>query len=271
MLQLDWIAGVEESRLARAMSEVADSFEPIDSGIMARGPVGTWVNTASGLGLAGPPARETVGRLIEHYAAAGIEPRIEVSPYADAALLDALSAAGFVVRVVENILFRPLDRSERFEGPSPPQGLEIRIVPPDDESRVRDCARVVAEGFAATGATARDEDVDLWVRCSRHPRTRLVAAYLQGRCVGAGSIEVSGEVAALFGASVLAAFRRRGIQRTLIAARLALAAGEGARVATIGARPRVPTERNVRRIGFQVAYTKMIMVRPGPGLTPVAG
>jgi GNAT superfamily N-acetyltransferase len=65
---------------------------------------------------------------------------------------------------------------------------------------------------------------------------------------------------------VLPEFRRRGIQQALIAARLNYAAARGARLATIGSKPGAGTERNVRRMGFATAYTKPVMVRPGPGL-----
>ena len=71
---------------------------------------------------------------------------------------------------------------------------------------------------------------------------------------------------AFFGLRVLPEFRRRGIQQALIAARLNYAAARGARLATIGSRPGAGTERNVRRMGFATAYTKPVMVRPGPGL-----
>ena len=56
--------------------------------------------------------------------------------------------------------------------------------------------------------------------------------------------------------------------RTLIAARLNHAGTRGVRVATIGSRPGAGTERNVRRMGFQTAYTKVMLARSGPGLVP---
>ena len=41
------------------------------------------------------------------------------------------------------------------------------------------------------------------------------------------------------------------------------------RCATIGSLPGSPTERNVRRMGFHVAYVKPHLIRPGPGLKPI--
>jgi GNAT superfamily N-acetyltransferase len=210
--------------------------------------------------------------MVDFYASRGIEPRVELSPYADDALVRQLADAGFVVRVYENILFRPLGGPERIEAPrAAPPGLRIGVIDPGDAGLVREAARVVALGFTPPGQEVREEDLDVWSRCAAHPRTTLLGAFLDGALVGAGSLEISGEIATLFGLSVLEGFRRRGIQQALIAERLRRAAASGASVATIGARPLVPTERNVRRMGFQIAYTKTILVRPGAGLAPVVG
>lgn len=277
MLDLAHVSRLEELRLRTGFSEVADCFEQIDTGVMAKGPAGSWVNSAVGLGFPPSPADLTpiaasavVQHLIDFYARDGIEPRIELSPYAHPALVRSLADHNFVVRVFENILARPLDPAEVVTPPFPaPITLEIRTIAPDDARAIREATLVITAGFAPPGTSPRPEDIEVWERCARHARTRLIAAYLDGRCVGAGSVEVSGEIAALFGLSIHVDHRRRGIQQALIAHRLRLAAQGGAKVATIGARPLVPTERNVRRMGFQIAYTKVILVRPAPGLTPV--
>lgn len=106
------------------------------------------------------------------------------------------------------------------------------------------------------------------MRAARHPRSVGVMAMLDGRCVGAGGMGLHDHVAALFGLSGIPEFRRRGIQQALIAQRLNIAAQMGRRLATIGSRPGASTERNVRRMGFQTAYVKPMVVRPGPGLAP---
>ena len=87
-------------------------------------------------------------------------------------------------------------------------------------------------------------------------------------------MDVTGACAALFGAAVAPDYRRRGIQQALVAERLRVARERGAKVATIGCRTgQEPsgTERNARRMGFQAAYTKPHLVRPGPGLAAAMG
>ena len=64
------------------------------------------------------------------------------------------------------------------------------------------------------------------------------------------------------------AFRGRGIQQALIAVRLGRARERGCTIACIHSRPGIPTERNAARLGFALAYHKVVLVRPGPGLAP---
>lgn len=265
------IAVLEEGRQAAAISDVAREWLPIGGGRMSRGEPGTWVNAAVGVGLAGPVSANEVDRLIAWYEEAGLEPRIEVSPFVHPSLREALELRGFVVRVFESVLYRALASAKpaRPIHPTPP-GIEVREVDKNQTRQVREYGETVATGFASEDAQPREADIDLMARCAVHERTTAFGAYLDGRCIAGGGLEVAGDIAALFGLSVLPGFRRRGIQQALIAARLNAAMTRGAAIATISSRPGVPTERNVRRMGFQVAYTKVALVRPGPGLAPVA-
>ncbi|MEL6797766.1 MAG: GNAT family N-acetyltransferase, partial [Planctomycetota bacterium] len=57
-----------------------------------------------------------------------------------------------------------------------------------------------------------------------------------------------------------------GVQQALMAWRLATAADHGCRTMVIHGTPGEPTERNAQRMGFRMAYTTPIVVRPGEGL-----
>lgn len=107
------------------------------------------------------------------------------------------------------------------------------------------------------------------VKTARHHRTTCIIARVQGRIVVGGVMEIAAEICGLFGLSVNPEHRRRGIQQSLIAARLNVARPRGCRVATISGKPGEGTERNVRRMSFQVAYTKATLTKPGPVLTPM--
>jgi GNAT superfamily N-acetyltransferase len=269
-MQLKQVAQLEEDRLRRGMSEVATEFIELGGGVATRGEKATWINSATGLGMRGPVTSADIDRLIAFHEEWGAEPRIEICPFADPSLRTCLAGRGFNVVFFENVLFRELRDSDSFAPAVPPaQGLEIRAVDPADPVRVREFAMTGCAGFAPQpGAAPREEALSLAAKCATHPRTIGYTAHLEGRCVSAGAIEVSGDIAALFGLSVLHEFRRRGVQSAMIAHRLEVAQKRGAKVATIGSAPGIDTERNVRRAGFQVAYTRVFMSRPGPGLAP---
>jgi GNAT superfamily N-acetyltransferase len=263
------IAALEEHRQARAIADVALESQPIAGGFMSRGEPGTWCNAAVGLGLAGPVDAADVTRMITWFEERAREPRVELCPFADSSLRDELERQSFSVLVFENVFFRELDDEGAISALHPlPSDLEIVRIEPQDEARVHEYAVTVAIAFSAS-QLARPADIELMARCARHARSTVFAAYAGPRCIAGGGVELCGEVAALFGLSVLPEFRRCGVQQALIAARLREAARRGAKIATISARPGLATERNVRRMGFQVAYTKVALVRPGPGLTPI--
>ncbi len=247
MIELAEIARLEELRQARGMSEIADGFAPLGSGVMCRGEAGTWLNMAVGVGLAEPAPEGAVDALIEWFEPRGVEARIEVSPYTDAALLRGLAARGFTLTGFEHVYFRvPGGEAGLRAMVPPPAGLEIREVDPGDERAVRVYGEVVAGAFAPEGHTVTEAEIDVTMRCVRHARTRGYAAYIDGRCVGGGAMEIAGAVAALFGLAVAADYRRKGIQQALIAHRFNVAAAAaGVRVVTISSRPGVATERNV--------------------------
>jgi len=52
----------------------------------------------------------------------------------------------------------------------------------------------------------------------------------------------------------------------LIARRIERVRELGTLFACIVSKPGIATERNAQRLGFQLAYTKIVAVMPGPGL-----
>jgi GNAT superfamily N-acetyltransferase len=68
-------------------------------------------------------------------------------------------------------------------------------------------------------------------------------------------------VAALYGASTLPSFRRRGVQKAVILALLARAVEGGCDVAYTLTKPGSVSQRNVERQLFSVAYTRAMMVK----------
>lgn len=271
------IARLEESRLAVGLSEISDHVLRIGSGgVACRALPGWWNNTCVGLGMSGPVARDEIEQLAVWYEAAGIEPRIEVCPLADPSLIKHCEELHFRVRDFENVLYRELSGDEHVRPvQTPDPSISIRIADKADDTEVRTYSRLSMTGFSPPDFVPPESDFELWARVVKHPRTVSFIGSIRDadgvHDAAAGAIEVHEEIACLFGLSTLAPFRKRGLQQSLIAARLNLAADRGVRVATIGSRPGAGTERNVRRMGFQTAYTKAILARAGEGLVANRG
>lgn len=270
LLDLANIARAEEARVALGVSEIADVAVPFAGGWMCRAGAGSWANATFGAGIDQEVTARQVGELIDFYAQADIEPRVELCPFAHASLITELGKAGFVIKCFENVFYRPLDPAETVRAPfDAPPDLVIRIVDRENESDVERFTLASIGPFLPDGATITKGMLETTRRVARHPRCICIMAELDGQIVSTGAMENHESISALFALSVLKEYRRRGIQQALMAWRLNEAARRGARFATIGARPGIGTERNARRMGFQVAYTKAILIKPREGLTGV--
>jgi predicted N-acetyltransferase YhbS len=266
MMSLFELSRLEERRISEAVSRLApESIKLQGGGYACRGEPGSWINCAYGVASEGPVERAELERMSSWYEAHGVEPRFELNPFTDAETLKHVGDLGFRIFQFENVLYRWLRPGETIAPPLGfPPGITYRVINREDEEDILAHARVSMSGFYDGEPAA--SDYATWFQMLRNERTSGFVAEIEGKVVGAGAVEVNGEISALISLSVLPDFRRRGIQQALIAKRLEHAANLGARVATIGSLPNAGTERNVFRMGFQVAYTKVIMVRPGPGL-----
>lgn len=95
------------------------------------------------------------------------------------------------------------------------------------------------------------------------PRWHCFLAYLDGQPAGAAVLHVSGDTAWMGMAATLPAHRGKGVQGSLIARRIAVAAREGAkRLTTETGHPAADGDpgfssfRNQRRHGFELAYAR---------------
>jgi len=68
-------------------------------------------------------------------------------------------------------------------------------------------------------------------------------------------------VAQLCGAATAPVYPRRGIQTALLSSRLADAARQGCDIAVVTTQPGSKSQQNVQRRGFELLYTRAILVR----------
>lgn len=260
-----------EAIQAEVVRSLAAESEPVAGGWMAANGPGSYLNKTAGLGFDAEPSDEDVLRIERFFSSRGIEPKVELTPFAPPAFLRRLAERGFVLQEFENTLVLPLTGIEDPRALLPggwPEGVRIERIDPRDESRVDTFVRTSASGFVPEGEDLPDEFLRTGIRGARTPEHDSFIAYLGGEVAGAGGCGTRAGVTSLFGTSVLPRFRRRGIQQALMVARLERALALGSDLADITSHPGIPTERNAARLGFRLAYVRAVLVKRAPGLIP---
>ncbi len=260
------VARIEEARAAAMLAGSAREVRPWAGGTMGFSEPGSWQNQVMGAGLDVSVSDAELDAMVEFYESRGVEARLELCPFADESLVAGLAARGFTLREFQNVLSCELTS----EPPAPPlgwpEGVEVRAVDPADASELDELITVSMSGFVPPSEPIPAPLREAARRLLSSPRMVGFLARIDGRAVGGGSVDIGQGGAALVGTSVFSEARRRGIQQALIVARLAAARERGAQVAVIDSRPGIPTERNAMRLGFDMAYTKVVLARPGEGL-----
>ena len=216
--------------------------------------VGSPLTKAEGLGMNGPVAEADLEAVEAFFDERGAATSVTVCPYADPSLLAVLKARGYRLEELENVFVRPM-----VEGaPAPSRPVEVvEVVEVEGADRAL-WADTVARGFEESGEVTPSSlyAMELFAGV---PELRAFLARVDGEPAGGGALmEVDG-VASLFCASTIGRYRRRGVQTAALEARLA--AARGCDLATVMTLPGSPSQRNVERAGFRVAYTKAGLVR----------
>jgi hypothetical protein len=207
---------------------------------------------AVGLGMRGEIHSGDIDRLEHFYRARGAVAGVELCPLACASLVEALGNRGYRVTEFNNVLVRPLPGTALAPAEAPVRQASA------DEAAVWACT--VGRGFLEKDDLSPDE-IDVGAAIWHMPGSRCYLASAAGRPVAAASMSVRGSLATLFADSTLLGSRGAGLQGALIRERLRVAAEEGCDLATASTLPGSVSQRNYERHGFQVAYTKAILVR----------
>jgi GNAT superfamily N-acetyltransferase len=215
------------------------------------------ISQGVGIGMAGPVSDEDLDRIETFYRERGAATNLEVCPLAHASLFEKLCRRGYRITEVSNVLCRTIERGEAFD--PVPREIYVRRALPAEQTF---WAETVARGFGdELPVTA--QLVSILSAFGDRKGAQLWLAEVEGKVAGGAALAVVAEMAGLFGASTLPAFRRRGVQQALFAARLAEAERQGAGLAYTIAVPGSVSHRNAERAGFRVAYTRMKFILAG--------
>jgi hypothetical protein len=230
--------------------------EPFAGGSAAFLGSGSPLSQAQGLGLDGPVAEAELDRMEAFFRDRGCAAQVEVSSLADPALLARLGRRGYRVSEQSHVLARPLRRGVSFDEVD--SELWVHRIGPDEaglwSETVMRCFHEGPDGPPA-------EMVEAGVMAVDFATAACWLARVGDDPAGGAALATHEGTAMLFGDGTLPAYRRRGVQGTLLRARLAHAASAGCELAVLCVQPGSTSQRNGERLGFRVAYARTMFVR----------
>ncbi len=253
--------GSEAAR--RRKPDTAGFVIPIAGGVASFAEEGSPLNKVAGLGFGGVPSATALDEIERAFTTCGVPVQIELAHLVDPAIGALLTERGYRLVSFENVLGLALTGAH--ERATPP-GVEVR---PSGDDEFGPWLDVVADGFAHpdTQGVPSYEEFPREV-IARAMRDLVVAAGVMryvalrdGVTAGGASVRLAEGVAQLTGAATAPAHRRRGVQTALLSARLADAAAAGCDVAVITTQPGSKSQQNAQRQGFDLLYTRAVLVK----------
>ena len=215
------------------------------------------VNGTFGLGMGRSVRARDIQGLERFFAERGERALAGICPLAHPTLLRVLATRGWTPAAFENVLVRMLDPAGTC--PPAPDAVEIRLARTEDELEL--WAALVANGFSAPEDPLPAE-LHLAHVSADVPGTTALIGYVDGQPAGTGEVAIDGEVAWLSADTTLPQFRRRGVQTAIQHARLGIAREAGCTLAVTESMPGSASQRNMERLGFTVAYTRVEVLGP---------
>lgn len=229
---------------------------PVGNGaVLLLGP-GSYVNQAMGMGLQGPVEAADIDRVEQLSDQAGVPPSFEICPLAHPSLLQHLGERCYRITSFRTVMVRDLTDLQQL--PAPLEELSITVV---DDTSLADWQASAIHGFDIPDGEARRRS-DRFSRGRFHtPGETLLLGRIDGEVAGNAALSMRNGVATLGGMATVPAFRRRGVQTTMVAHRLRFAAAHDCDLAVVAADPASDSERNLQRLGFVIAYTEVFLGR----------
>lgn len=220
--------------------------------------IGSPLTQVLGLGMDGPVTEGEMEQMEEFFERRDSRVQVELCPFADRSAFRLLAMRGYAPLEGSNMLVRRLKPEMRVD--IPVTSPVVRRCGPEEAEL---WAHTVIRGFSAKEALDESNAAVLTGLFSQ-PGTICVLATLEGTPAGAGALSSHQDVAALYGATTLPGFRRRGVQRAILQTLLNLAIDQQCDLAYSLTQPGSVSQRNLEREAFSVAYTRFTMVRNHP-------
>jgi ribosomal protein S18 acetylase RimI-like enzyme len=241
--------------------DLAGFAMPIAGGVASYAEPDSPINKVAGLGFAGRPDPTDFDAIERAFAAHGAPVQAEVASLADPTLLELLAERGYRLMSFENVLGRSLgDIVERVA----PSGIEVHPSGDDEFDAWLDVVVEASLNPDTQGVPWQEEFPREILENAERDTAGLVQRYLatlDAVPAGGGSMRITDGIAQLTGAGTAPAFRRRGIQSALLAARLTDATAAGCDVAVITVQPGSKSQQNAQRRGFDLLYSRAVLLK----------
>ncbi len=236
---------------------------PLGGGLAVLARPGSPVNKVAGVGFDGGLDPTALAAVEAIWHGRGEAVRFEVATLAAPEVHRDLTARGYRLEGFEHVLGRPITAADAAV--ELPGAITIERVTAATSALWLDLSLA---GFGASDGTGAEADADSaldvlrqvfgdFAKVDELPR---YLARVDGVAAGSASARYAGRLAQLCGASTIPAFRRRGVQRALLSARLADAWAAGCDLAIVTTAPGSQSQANVGRVGFELIYARAVLV-----------
>jgi len=236
--------------------EMAAAEEEICGGHMVFAGRGSPIGRATGTGFDRPLTAEDVDRIEQFYRSHNAPSQVDLTPLHEPDVFEMFKERGYAIAELNNVLYRKLGVKEKF--PAPLAHCEIRRSPPEEADVT---GAIVEKAFFPDGAPEGFRG--LMAPLYQMEQALAFVATVDGTPVacGTGIVIPEHRVFALCGAGTLAEYRGRGLQTALLRARMAAASEAGCEYAVVVTQGGSASQRNVERLGFCVAYSKVTVIK----------
>jgi len=224
---------------------------------------GSPLNKVAGLGFAGPLDPAELDAVERAFAERGAAVQVELSCLAEPQIGALLTRRGYTLENFENVLGRRLPTAPSR---ALPDDVVVSVSEAGESGAWLDLvitafASPDAQGVPSHESFPRDELERVMDDMAQAEGFVRYLARRGGVPAGGASMRLFEGVAQLCGAATLPEHRRRGVQSAMLAARLEAASRAGCDVAVVTTQPGSKSQENVQKQGFELLYTRAILVR----------
>jgi predicted GNAT family acetyltransferase len=268
------LAALIDRAEARLCSDIADfvrasrpeagaAVTPISGGLAVYVSPSSPVNKVIGLALDTPLDVEALEKIEGEWRAKGEPVRVEMAVLADPSVGGILTDRGYRLHGFEHVLGRSLDRDLQE---APAAEISIDLARDDELQTWMDVAVEAFMHLDGTGSVpddslSREQMADVLAEVMGAPGFIRYLARVDGEVVGEAAMRIDGSLAQLAGAGTIPKARGRGVQKALLYRRLADARRAGCTLAVVTTAPGTRSQENVMRRGFELLYTRAILIR----------